>query len=154
MCNYLHSILNVAKYHEYKYTDLSFRSYPRSNTKYYEEKSDSDEEQYTHSINSRPSLYKRFEDAKDIYVHFAMQLNKFYEETKRAAHQLVYLYSTVFRLADYDKFEIHSMELHLGFFYEIVLSDPDIMVHLKLTLTRKLSISLITDFAHTIPESS
>ena len=74
------------------------------------------------------ALYKQFEEAKEVFIIFALQLMKSYEEVKKSALQLDYIYSTVFRVGEFAKLDLQSTAIHLGLFYEIVLSDPAIMV--------------------------
>ncbi len=95
-----------------------------------EEANNSDEDKYTHTLRSG-TLYKPFEDARELYVLFALELLKAYEETKKAAMQLEYLYDTAFRFGDFAGLDFQSSAIHLGFFYETVLGDPDIMVSLN-----------------------
>jgi hypothetical protein len=92
-----------------------------------EEANNSDEERYNHTLRRNPE-FKFFEEARDVYITFALQLIKSHNELEKAYKELDYIYSTVFRLGDYERLNIQSKTIHLGFFYEIVLSDPDIMV--------------------------
>ena len=98
----------------------------------HEEANNSDEDRCKHTLREN-AHYKLFEEAKEVYIMFALQLMKSYEELRKASIQLDYLYSTVFRFQEFQRFDIQSTAIHLGFFYEIVLSDPTILDAISIT---------------------
>lgn len=55
-----------------------------------------------------------------------MQLISYYKEIKKVSIKLRYLCSTIFRTKEYRKIDIDSTLLHLGLFYDIVLSENSI----------------------------
>jgi hypothetical protein len=98
---------------------------------------DSDEEQYNYVLRRR-TIFHSFEEAKEVYVLIALQLIKSHEELERCWLELDYLYKIIFQYDlfpksyIYNKPEIDSKTIHLGLFYEIVLSDQSILVVLSL----------------------
>ena len=93
----------------------------------FDDSEDSDEDKYVH-VMRRSLSFKPFEEAKETYAKFAIQLIRSYEEIKKRSSELDYLYSAMFRFENLGKFDVTCDVVHLGFFYEIVLSDPSIMV--------------------------
>jgi len=96
-----------------------------------EDMENSDEDQYDHSILKR-LVFKPFEEEKNTYSLYAIQLIKSYEEIKKRSAELDYIYGHVFKYNNCGKFDIPCETVHLGLFYEIVLSDPCIVVIFKL----------------------
>jgi len=86
----------------------------------------SDEDQYTYTLETR-RRYKPFEDSKQMYILFAIQLLKYYNEIKEISNKMQYLISTIFRTREYKSFNIESKLLHLGFFYDIILSENTLL---------------------------
>lgn len=96
----------------------------------YTQDSDSDEEQYTHRLNSAMLFYP-FENYRIIYTQYALIIIKSYEEIKSSSLKLEYLYRLIFRY-DYGKrFGLTCDIIHLGLFFEIVFSDFNIIVYFK-----------------------
>ena len=86
----------------------------------------SDEDRYAHSWGYT-TYYEEFEQAREEYILFALQLIRFYNELKMASIELDYIYGIAFRLG-YSPTDVQSNTFHLGLFYEIVLTDREILV--------------------------
>jgi len=115
------AINSVLEYNEYC-PDVKYEISDKSTS------NSSDDDQYTHNFGIR-RRYAKFEDKKAEYLKIAIQVLQFFGETRKAAMRLDYLYSTAFRVG-YGGMEIQSITVHLGLFYEIILSDNTILVFL------------------------
>lgn len=125
--------------HEDSTEEFSYQSTRNLNLSFiiyqiHEKASSSDENRTAHTLKSR-TQYKRFEEGKEVYVLFLLQLFKSYEELKLCSSQLEYLYSIVLRYGCFQDFDLYSSDFHFGFFYDIVLCDPLILSAIDIAYT-------------------
>lgn len=127
MCNNLFNILKGTITYQDNCEDFEFTRSKDMETlcQIENEEECSDEDQYTHSIENG-KRYKSFEDAKELYVLFVTQLISYYQEIKIVSAKLRYLCSTIFRTGQYKRIEVESTMLHLGLFYDIILSETSL----------------------------
>ncbi len=129
--------MEIVRYHQDESEDMTFKSNNILHVasifyQIHEQTNNTDEENYLHCLRENQK-FKPFQDEKEAYIMFALQLLKSYEELKKSAIQLDYLYATVFRFPEFRVFDIRSAAIHLGFFYDIVLSDPVVLEAIKIT---------------------
>ncbi len=118
-------------YYREEGTDFSFAELGETNefSSHYECPAEETDTPYTR-VMGHSAVYRAFEEVKTTYIQFALQLIRSYEEIKRSAEELDYIYKTIFMFEQYGRLDISCELVHLGLFYEIVVSDPAISVSL------------------------